>query len=128
MQICSKLLISKVSDLLETFGLLGANVKCLTWDPFDPSARKFLWEQLPQKPQHKKEADMLAKGVAAIIAPAVHCQSFKGGFTLGARKSNNPARKCQRTRKRAFRQEATWQSVQKQQRDSSSRPPKHVVL
>jgi hypothetical protein len=113
MQICSKLLISKVSDLLEKFGLLGANVKRLTWDLFDPSARKFLWEQLPQKLQHKKEADMLAKGVAAIIAPAAHCQSFKGRFTLGARKSDNPARKCQRTRERAFRQEATWQSVQK---------------
>ena len=72
---------------LEKFGLLQANEKHLTWDPSDPSARKYLWEQLPQKLQGGKEADMLAKGLAAIVAPAARYQSFKGIFTLGARKS-----------------------------------------
>jgi hypothetical protein len=72
---------------LEKFGLLEANEKHLTWDRFDPSARKFLWEQLPQKLQDGKDADMLAKGLAAIVAPAARYQSFKGIFTLGARKS-----------------------------------------
>jgi hypothetical protein len=31
--------------------------------------------------------DMLAKGLAAIVASAARYQSFKGIFTLGARKS-----------------------------------------
>jgi translocator assembly and maintenance protein 41 len=72
---------------LEKFGLLEANEKHLTWDPSDPSVHKFLWEQLPPKLQDGKEADMLAKSLAAIVAPAARYQSFKGIFTLGARKS-----------------------------------------
>jgi hypothetical protein len=57
---------NEILKLLEKFGLLE------TWDPFDPSARKFLWEQLPQKLPYRKEADTLAKGLAAIVAPAAH--------------------------------------------------------
>jgi hypothetical protein len=56
---------------LEKFGLLlEANDKHLTWDPFDPSARKFLWEQLPRKKvQDGKEADKIAKPTKVLWVP-----------------------------------------------------------
>ena len=89
----------------ETTGLLSvsyplANVEGggLEWNSNDPSAVSHLRGQLPRSLRECDatatasnncvvDPDALAKGLAAIVAPAARNQSFKGVFTLGFRKS-----------------------------------------
>ena len=72
---------------MEEMGLLSKSTSHLEWNASDQSARKALIKKLPPKVQSYKNADDLAKMLAAIVAPAARHQSFKGVFTLGFRKS-----------------------------------------
>mmetsp|Transcript_18344 Transcript_18344/g.42289 ORF Transcript_18344/g.42289 Transcript_18344/m.42289 type:complete len:399 (-) Transcript_18344:537-1733(-) len=89
----------------ETNGLLSVShspssheIGGLEWDPDDPSAISYLEQQLPRSLRKGdvtkttsnslvSDQDVLAKALAAIVAPAARNQSFKGIFTLGFRKS-----------------------------------------